>query len=76
MSDTPRTDAELRESRHGTYHVVPAEFSRQLERELAQLVNALRECLGYPRGTSGRIIIERDHEERHRALLRELCDKQ
>jgi hypothetical protein len=37
MSDTPRTDAELLESRHGTYHVVPSEFARALERELAQL---------------------------------------
>jgi hypothetical protein len=38
MSDTPRTDAELMESKHGTYHVVPALFARQLERELAEAV--------------------------------------
>ena len=45
MSDTPRTDATSGE--HSTFHgvpFVPADFARELERELAIAMKALRYC--------------------------------
>jgi hypothetical protein len=46
VSDTPRTDAAIREIlQTGQHNKVKADFARQLERELAQVTATLNEVI-------------------------------